>query len=114
MSNATKRTDIAAAVSTIDGLRGFAKQPTSPNTGDAWPQWSGGERADGAMFVNSWRVYVILPSDDTTADEWADLYGDLLAEALEPVMFVEAITPARLAVTGTGDLLALMITGRSE
>jgi hypothetical protein len=113
MSNAATREAIAAAVTAIDGLKGYAKRPTSLNTGDAWPQWGGAERSDGALFVNTWRVYVVLPSDETTADNWADEYGDLLADALEPVMFVDTIAPALLAA-GEGDVLALMITGRAE
>lgn len=107
------RADIAAAVSAVDGLHGFAKRPNVLNTGDAWPQWSGAERSDGALFANTWRIYIVLPSDETTADEWADLYGDLLAEALAPVLFVDTIAPALLAA-GTGDVYALMITGRAE
>lgn len=107
------RADIAAALSAIDGLHGYPKRPDAPNTGDSWPQWSGAERSDGALFVNSWRVYVVLPSDETTADEWADLYGDLLADALAPVLFVDAIAPTLLSA-GTGDVYALMITGRAE
>jgi hypothetical protein len=113
MSNADTREVIAEAVSTVDGLHGYVKRPTSSRPGDAWPQWSGAERADGALFVNAWRVYIVLPSDESAADEWADQYGDLLADALAPVMFVDAITPAAIPITG-GELLALMITGRSE
>lgn len=104
------RADIAAAVSTVAGHKGYQRRPTALNTGDAWPQWSGGERSGGALFVNTWRIYVVVPSDETAADAWADQYGDLLADALAPVLFVDAIAPALLA----GDVYALMITGRAE
>ena len=114
MSNADTRAEIAAAVSTVTGLNGFVQRPVSPNAGDAWPLWRGGERSDGSVFVNTWAVLLVLPSSETTADEWADLYGVQLADALESVMFVDAIAPATISAGSAGELLALMITGRSE
>ncbi len=113
MSNAETRGDIAAAVSTVDGLKGYVKRPNVLNTGDAWPQWRGGEVAEGGQVMNTWAVLVVLPSDETTADEWADLYGQQLADALVEVIYIESIAPAAVS-TSSGDMYALMLTGRSE
>lgn len=113
MGNADVRLAIAAAASTVSGVTGYAKRPTSLNIGDAWPQWRGAERVDGMGFLETWQVFLLLPSDEFTADGYADTLGYPLAEALRPVLFVDSIVPAEVA-TSAGPLLALMITGRSE
>jgi hypothetical protein len=113
MSNADTRAAIAAAISTVDGLTGYVKRPTAMKPGDGWPQWRGAARADGFGFLETWAVLVVLPDNETTADEWADSHGYALATALEPVMFVESIAPATIPASGN-DIYALMITGRTE
>lgn len=113
MNVAQTRTDIAAALSTVAGVTGYPRRPTAVKAGDAWPLWRGGERSDGFTFVQSFAVLVALPGDEAAADNGADTYGPPLVDALEPVLFVESITPATVA-TGEGDMNALMITGRVE
>lgn len=113
MSNATTRAAIAAAVSTIDGLKGYAKRPDSIASGDAWPRWRGAQRGEQRLFVNTWSVVVALPADEDIADDWADQYGEQLVDALSPVLYVTDIDPAVLPMGGT-DTLALQITGIAE
>lgn len=114
MSNADTRAEIAAAVSTLDGLTGFAERPANPKAGDAWPQWRGAERAGGFAFLETWQVVIVMPSEEVKADEWADLYGYELAQILQPVLHVTGIQPATLPVSGQNDTYALMITGVRE
>lgn len=114
MSHADTRAALAAAINTIDGLKGYAHRPTVFKAGDAWPQWRGGERADvGFVFSNTWVVIVVVPTDERTADEWSDVYGDDVCGALEPVMYVESQMPIEVPAEG-GAMLALAFTGRSE
>jgi hypothetical protein len=113
VSNADTRLAIAAAVSTVTNHTGYARRPTVPKPGDAWPQWRGNERADGFAFVESWAVLIMLPSEEVSADEWADTYGEQLLAALEPVMFVDQLQPAVFKLSNN-DAYALMITGRTE
>lgn len=107
------RTAIATAVSAIDGLTGYPKRPTSISDGDVWPQWGGAARGDDRLFVNTVRVVLALPGDEDKADEWIDLYGEQLFEALSPLLYITAFEPAVLPMTGT-DSLALQITGITE
>lgn len=113
MSNAQKRAEIAAALTTAGQVHGYARPPAVPAVGDAWPRWRGAER-DGGL-VQTWAVIVVLPQDELRADEWVDQYGYDLANALEDagVFFVTGIEPAKVQVE-SGDMYALMITGRSE
>jgi hypothetical protein len=114
VSNSETRQAIADAVSTIVGLKGYARRPNAPKPGDAWPLWRGGERADGHVMLNTWAVVLLLPGDEERADSWVDQHGDDLFDALEThAMSVDRIVPATTPLAGT-DAFALMITGRSE
>lgn len=114
MSNAQARFDLASAVGTVEGIKGYARRPRAPKAGDAWPQWGGAERVDGLEFVQTWRIMVVLDQGTAeNADAAADRWGDAIADALTPYLFVSAMAPATLAAEGT-ELYALMITGRSE
>jgi hypothetical protein len=115
MSNATTRAAVAAAMSTVPGVKGYAHRPATPRPGDAWPQWSGGTRDDQSIgFLETWRVLVVTDQGAAgDADAFLDAKGDAVLAALAPVLFVDSYTPATLA-TEAGDLYALMITGRTE
>jgi hypothetical protein len=115
MSNQQTRAAIAAAMSTVAGIKGYAQRPTAPRAGDAWPQWSGGQRDDESIgFLETWRVLVVTDQGAAgDADQFLDAKGDAVLAALASVLFVDSYTPATLA-TETGDLYALMITGRTE
>ncbi len=114
MSNRDTRDAVAAAVSSIAGLKGYARRPNAPKPGDAWPQWRGGERVDGWALIHTWHVLLLLPGNEHDADAWVDEHGDALFVALEQHAFsVTTFTPATVPVNGN-DALALLITGRSE
>lgn len=113
MSNAQTRLDIADACSTVTGLTGYPKRPTSIKSGDCWPQWGGSDRATATAFEETWRVLVALPGDEETADEWADNYQADLIDALSPVLYIDRFEPAVIDMSGNSTP-ALLITGRSE
>jgi hypothetical protein len=115
MSNATTRAAIAAAISTVPGLRGHTRQPSPCKAGDGWALWGGGVRDEDSMgFDETWRVMIVCDQGDSNAaDLFLDSHGDDVLAALRPVLFVESYAPALLA-TEAGNLFALLITGRSE
>ena len=113
MSNADTRQAIADALSDVAGVKGYPRRPRSPKAGDGWPLWRGSERADGAAFMETFAVIIALPADEQNADTFADAHAEALEEALRPVLWVESLAPA-VTATDSGDMNALMITGRTE
>lgn len=116
MSRQAKRAEIAAALSTVDGVRGFPARPNTPTTGDAWPRWGGSERDDiSGQFVRTWMAVVQLPADDTAADAWIDAREDALWAALDPVGWITGFEPVDIGASdGRPRIHGVMITMRSE
>ena len=111
MSNEARAT-LAAALSTVDDCKGYATAPTAPRTGDGWALWGGAERWDtGGPFINTWRVVVVLPSDEVAADTWIAGHLEDLIDALTPVAHVDSAAPA-LAQASGNDAYRLQITVR--
>ncbi len=113
MSLNTYRAQVAVSLSTVDGVTGYARRPKATPVGAAWPLLASLDRGPGFTFAASWRVRVMLPQDEGAASDWIDGHATALAEALEPVGFVDRIEPVIIATSG-GDQLALEITLRSE
>lgn len=113
MSIAGTRADIAAALDTVTGVRGYAYRPPAPRAGDAWPLLGALERAEGLAFYVTWRVLVLLPQDERGASDWLDAHHEALVDALEPIAFVDRVEPVTIAAAG-GDQFALQIIMRGE
>ncbi|MEV4384390.1 hypothetical protein AB0J68_01475 [Micromonospora sp. NPDC049580] len=113
MSLVGDRTEIGIALSTVEGVRGYAYRPTVLAAGDGWPMLGPLERAGGLSFTATWRVFLVLPQDEQAASEWLDTHHEDLVDALEPTGFVDRIEPVELS-TEAGPLLAIQITMRSE
>jgi hypothetical protein len=96
--NPDLRAAIAAVLSTVDGVNGFAKMPSAARTGDGWPWWGGAERFDGAgPMITTWRIMVLLPANDESAvDEWISARLDDLTAALSRIVFVLQVDPVNL------------------
>jgi hypothetical protein len=111
----SRRTAIAAALSTVAGVKGYEYRPTTPRVGDAWPLLSGLDRDAGRAFIRTWRVLVFLPQEERAASDWIDAHHESLVGAMEEqdVGFVDRLEPVALAATGS-DQYALQITMRSE
>ncbi|MCT2277994.1 hypothetical protein M3G91_10190 [Micromonospora chalcea] len=114
MSLQGDRKAIADALSTVVGVTGYAKRPTTRKAGDGWPLLSSLERAAGLSFTVTWRVLILLPQDETKASEWIDVHHEDLVDALEQAgFFVDRLEPVVLAASGA-DQYALQISMRSE
>ena len=88
------RAAFAAALSAVDGVRGFEKKPVSRQVGDAWPAWASGTHVTGGAYSElGWTVYVYLPSDDDARDTWISGHLTELTEALLPVAWVDGAAP---------------------
>jgi hypothetical protein len=103
------RQEIADALSTIDGIKGYMRRPTAWKAGDAWTRLTAIERSAGMAYGVTWTVSVILGTDETLAETRTDELIDDLFDSLEPVAFVQSVTPA-LYQTQAGDFFALEIT----
>lgn len=104
-----QRAEIAAALSTVDGVTGFERRPAAPRAGAAWSVFTGGPRAAGTAFMMTWNVYVITPADEDAAVEWFDARWEALFYALEDVGYVVSVAPVLLSVPNAGDLKAYQI-----
>lgn len=95
---ADTRAAIAAALSTVDDVRGFTKKPVSRNAGDAWPSWAGGLHVTGGTYGElSWTVYVLVPGDEDARETWISGRLEALTVALLEVVWVVGVE------TGTVD-----------
>lgn len=112
-SNDITRINLATALGTVAGITGYVRRPRAIKPGDAWPQWGGSERDDGRGFIETWKILVVLPADEATADTFADAKQAALIAALSPILYVDSFAPANF--TGdSADMLAVVITGRCE
>lgn len=108
------REDVAAALSTVAGVTGYAYKPAVTNVGDAWPLLNGWERAaDVPLFLMTRRINVVLPADEVAASEWIDAKWEALVDALLPVGYVERIEPINLG-SESQPVYGLQILMRSE
>lgn len=103
------RDDMAAALSTVSGVRGYAYAPSARKVGDAWVRWNGDERVAPGEFTASWQIVVLLPQDEGAGQIWVDAHRWPLVDALEDgsLVHVESILPGVSA-----DSPALMINCR--
>ncbi|MFI6329859.1 hypothetical protein ACIBBG_16350 [Micromonospora chersina] len=113
MSLPGTRQEIADALSTVDGVRGYVKRPKPSKPGDGWPLLSSLERAGGLSFTVTWRVLILLPQDEVLASEWVDAHHEDLVDALERVAYVDRLEPVRLEADNSAQY-ALQITMRGE
>lgn len=116
MSLAGKRAAFKVALDTVAGCTGYTSKPSTPRTGDAWPQLGTGERdEDAGMFAWTWYVGVMLPADRAAADEWIDSHLDALTSAIwaGSLGLVEAASPTNLG-TDSSYIYGLLLTVRSD
>lgn len=99
------RQAIAAAVGSVPGVHCTPNYRQSLKPGDACVRLQVRTRAaNGFGFVNTWQVWLALPQDVAAAEDWLDLHGPQIEEALnaEFIGGVRTVTPAEL-VLGNGN-----------
>ena len=85
------RDDLAAALSAVDGVTGYAQPPTTPKPGDAWPALVSLERGPGLNFAAAWAVHVALPVAPKDAAEWAESRFVDLVVGIADVAYTERV-----------------------
>lgn len=113
MSTAGDRQELAAVLSEIDGVKGFNYRPNVFTTGNAWPLLEVLDSPEAGAFQATWRVIVILPTDEVRASEWFDEHHEPISDALGDFGYVERIEPG-LVATEAGDLQAMFLLVRRE
>ena len=90
----TTRQDIAAALSTVDGISGHPMPPRTPGRGQGWPVWQRRSPLTLTADELAWLVFVTLPAGltESTILEADQLTEDVLA-ALASVGVIEEIRP---------------------
>lgn len=113
MSGTATRGELAALLSTIDGVTGFVNRPATIKAGAAWPLLRSVTRAAGLAFEWEWQIVVALGGDELAAQAKLDQLLPTLAVTLDPVAYVDSATPIVIN-TNAGDVFAVEITARSE
>lgn len=110
---ATTRQTIAAALSTIEGITGYAKRPEVLTEGVGWPLVQLLTRGPGQAFQTTWRVVVLLSGDEDTAYDQFDTFAVIAPAALQELLYVDSITPTAYS-TEAGDIFGFELIARSE
>jgi len=113
MSLSADRTELAAILSTVDGVHGFAYRPKVFTTGVAWPLLGPLERGPAADYLATWRVVIILPTDERDASDWFADHLEDITDALDQFAYVQLIEPGTVA-TEAGDKAAMFLTMSKE
>lgn len=109
----TTRANIAAALTTVAGVTGYAKKPKVTRAGDAWPLINQLTRGPGATFQTEWRIAVTIGADEGSAIDRFDSLVPEITQALQAVAYVDLARPITIP-TEAGDLYGVEIIARSE
>jgi len=113
MSLSADRAELAQILSTIDGVSGFAYRPKIMSSGNAWPLLGPLERGPADDYLATWRVVIILPTDERKASDWFANHLEDITDALDQFSYVERIEPYAVQTEG-GDVNAMLLTMNKE
>jgi hypothetical protein len=109
----TTRASIADHLSMVPGVRGYKERPKVLKVGDAWPLVDELTKVEGVAWQTTWRIGVVVGTDVGTATDKFDTLIPAIADALQPVVFVDSATPLRIPIEG-GELYGAELIARSE
>lgn len=109
----TNRQTIADALSTVEGITGYAKRPEVLGEGVGWALFGSAQRGPGQAFEKTWRVIVLLSGDEETATDQFDQFAEDVPSALQAVLYVDTITPFAVS-TDAGSFYGFQLIARSE
>lgn len=98
---------VAAALSTVDGVRGYERAPASRKIGDAWAKWGGQVRIAPGVFEFAWQILIRMPDDDIAREAWIEERSWALVDALAHLIHIDGIAPDVV-----DDVPVLILTGR--
>jgi hypothetical protein len=85
------RDDMAAALSTVTGVKGYAIRPKAPKQGDAWLKRQTSQHVAPGAWETAWQVVLLAPTDEAAQDSFIEGLRDDLADALAPYAFIDTI-----------------------
>lgn len=88
------RTEIAAALSTVPGLKGYPRAESASNRpGDAYPRWTLDTRNSPGTFERAWTIMVHLPDDVIKREELTESLLWPITDALAHLIRVDTYGP---------------------
>jgi len=88
------RDEIAAALSTVPGLKGYPRAEKASNrVGDAYPRWTIDTRVAPGAFERSWQIIVHLPDDPVKREELTESLLWPITDALAHLIHVDTYGP---------------------
>lgn len=105
------RDELAFAANAVTGVSVTGHYRQSLKPGDGFVKWNGRNRDDSGLgWMDSWQVWLALPQDVRSAEEWLTEHLEPLIAVLDDVIIVTAATPAEL-VLGAKPTNGLIIEG---
>ncbi|NGN92648.1 hypothetical protein G5C66_07845 [Nocardioides sp. KC13] len=108
----TAREDIAAAASTVTGLKVTPYYRQNLTAGNGFVRF--GERtrpSNGFGWLDTWEIWIASPADIEAAEKWIEANQDALLAALDPAeMLVTSLTPSEL-VLGSVNTPGIVVRG---
>lgn len=110
------RQAIADAVSAVPDVTCTPTYRQSLGPGDAMVRLARTVPADnGFGHINTWQVWIGLPQDLATAEEWIDVHAPALLTAVRGELAATSLTPADLVITPGGPVTnGLILEGARE
>lgn len=116
MSTAATRAAVAAAASSVTGVNvtAYRRQNLAPLQG--FVHFTRRARSGNRIgWVDTWQVWVALPTDVEAAEKWADDHLPELLDALRAELVITSAFPAELLPgTGAPTVPGLVIEGARE
>lgn len=111
----SSRTEIAAALSTVEGLTAYPYRTADISPGTAFLRLERIDYPNDFGGINHWNVVLILPQDGgDAAEKYLEDKLPLLLEALRGHLPVTSVQPTRLDILGVGVLPCVFINGHRE
>ena len=108
------RTEIAAAASAVAGLNVSPYFRQSLKSGDGFVRLASRVRGDnGFGWIDTWEVWVALPSNVPDAEKWLETHLEDLMDSLDTELVVTSAAPAELALPST-NVNGLIVAGTRE
>jgi hypothetical protein len=110
----TTRETLAAALSTVEGVTGYAVRPKAVRPGDAWSLVDVVTRGPGQAWQTTWRIAVVIGPDEATATDQFDAFIPLVVDALIALAYVDLARPTLIPVEQGNNLFGIEFIARSE
>lgn len=106
------REEIAAALSTVEGVKVSPHHRQSLKPGDGCVRFGGMVAgSNGFGFVTTWEVWLAIPQEVKAGELWLEAKLPALITAFDGEAIVTDVTPAELALGGSNTTNGVILTG---